>query len=260
MAAEVTLGLMVDRRQPGSDRRLPADLHIVSQVDLDGAEPGVWAWLVRSPGSGSLPEQVVSPGFGVQVRLMDRFYLPEVRDPDLIRTMFDLIADLYDRITAHEVNLSTSRELLDQVLDGVPPTPVILDFGCGTGIAIEALASLGAEAHLLGVDLSTAMLRRAAARGEAVLSATEWRSAPPAVDGAIASFVLHYGVPKDDLIRIARCLLPGCAFAANLFGGSPEEVQTLAQELALERLELTRRAELGGTRTANILLTFRKQR
>jgi len=259
MAAEVSLGLMVDRRRPGPDRPLPEAMRFVSPVDLDGGDPGVSAWLVRSSHGSLLPSQVVSSGFGVQVRLMDRFYLPETRDPGLVRTMFDLIADLYEGLVARDVNLATARELLGQVLGTAGPAPLILDFGCGTGIAAEALASLGAQARLLGIDLSMAMLRRALARGEPVMSLDKWRDAPPLVDGAIACFVLHYGVPDEDLRLIARSLLPGCSFSANFFRGSAQQAWALAQSLTSEGLELVGQAEISGTRATNVLITFRKR-
>lgn len=259
MAADTSLGLVVDRRQPGPGRSLPEALDLVCSLDLGEGDRDVHAWLVRARGGGPLPPRVLSDAFGVQVRLMDRFYLPKLRDQGLVRTVFDLVAGIYDDLVTHEVNLRTARMLLGKVLEGSAPNPLVLDFGCGTGIAAQALAGLGREAKLLGVDLSAAMLRQAAARGEATMSLQDWRRCPPPVEGAIASFVLHYGVPDEDLARIGAGLRPGGRFAANLFRLSPAEAGALEQRLSALSLDLVDAVELGGTSASNLMLVFSKR-
>jgi len=72
---------------------------------------------------------------------MDRFYLPAAPDPLVSIAFFDLIAGIYDRLTTPAVNISTAIELLKAVLPRDGPAR-ILDFGCGTGFAREAVRGL----------------------------------------------------------------------------------------------------------------------
>jgi predicted TPR repeat methyltransferase len=174
--------------------------------------------------------------------------------------MFDVVADVYDDLATLAVNVGTARALLQAALEEAGPDPLVLDFGCGTGLAATSLKAMGRRARLLGVDLSSAMLRRAAARGETVIAMDEWRQSPPPVDAAIAAFVLHYGVAVEDLARIAGSLRLGGRFAANLFRPDSDDVHVLARRLATERMDLLATAEIGGTKAANVMVVFRKMR
>jgi SAM-dependent methyltransferase len=200
------------------------------------------------------------------VRLVDRFYLPTVPEPAVSGALFDLIAHVYDQLISSEVNLEIARLLLEAV---VPPPEIhgsaqlrILDFGCGTGLALCALRDLGNplanQIELVGTDLSPRMLEFAARRGEEVLKLEEWRQMPVAsVDGAISSFVLHYGVPQADSALIAGQLSPGARFAANYFKGDKWSIHNLVGQmcafgLVLERIEPLQTA----TDSSNTLVLF----
>ena len=189
---------------------------------------------------------------------MDRFYLPAIRNASVVTPMFDMIASLYDAFTDTTVNLATASLLLEAVLVHAPSGAPILDFGCGTGVAVGALKLLGSEARLLGVDVSTGMLSRAQQRGLSVISIESWRSAPPQVGGAIANFVLHYGVPDDDLARIARSLLPGSVFCANLFGAEPDILAKTVQVLTACGLVHDRKFPIARPIKPDLMLSFRK--
>jgi Methyltransferase domain len=258
ITADTGLGLVLDRRSSGKGRTPSTALMFDRTVELGGPNAAVQAWLVRAAGGAALPEIVSSPGCPTYVRIMDRFYMPEVRDVEVTRAMFDLIADLYDDL-ADKINLATAIGLLSAVLEGAPPSPLLLDFGCGTGIAVEALAAVNIPARLLGVDLSDAMLRRAYARGEPVMTIDRWRADETPIDGAIAAFVLHYGVPEPDLIAIAKRLRPYCRFAANVFKSTEVELDKLTATVTAAGLTLVKRGDAAaGTRSPNPVVVFEK--
>jgi demethylmenaquinone methyltransferase/2-methoxy-6-polyprenyl-1,4-benzoquinol methylase len=78
------------------------------------------------------------------------------------------------------------------------PRDVVLDVGCGTGQAFPVLEeAIGPEGRLIGIDLSAAMLARAAERIERdgwrnvtlIESSVEEALVPVTADGALLSFV-----------------------------------------------------------------------
>ncbi|WP_330084352.1 class I SAM-dependent methyltransferase [Methylocystis iwaonis] len=178
------------------------------------------------------------------VKLLDRFYIPAVGDPVISALLFQLIAERYEELTATDVNRRTAeillRAALKNPLDDGPRK--VLDFGCGTGCAVDALKALGREGQdveLLGTDLSEEMLSIAKGRGEVVAPLKEWRAMPTGgFVAAISCFVLHYGVPEEDLASIARQLKPGGIFSANLFKGSEAKLAQLTSTLSSEGLDL----------------------
>lgn len=257
LAADHRLGILLDRRGLDRVRTIPTDLRVVAELEPAAGHAGVGAALVAAADGGDLPRR--DPGSPhAQMRLMDRFYLPRLRDEAVIAPMFDLIARIYDSLTNRSLNVATASRLLRTALADAGRVPTILDFGCGTGVAMEALAALPRSARLLGVDASAAMLERAAQRGLTTMPLSTWRLDPPLVDGAIANFVLHYGIPASDLSLVAGSLKPGGRFAANLFGAEAALLDGVVDLLQLEGLRLEATAEIGGTRRPNLLLSFRR--
>lgn len=81
-----------------------------------------------------------------------------VPDKQIITETFDRAADHYDRHAALEQEVC--RRLLER-LEFNRQLPVrILDLGCGTGEASSALKRKFRQAQVIGLDLSTAMLKR----------------------------------------------------------------------------------------------------
>lgn len=255
-----SVGVLIDRRKLSTARSLPEDLRFVATIELDRAE-GVVASLVRASDGGDLPVRgpANAIGPGAHIRLLDRFYLPAVRDSGVVAPLFDLAADLYDEITDQQLNRRVARLLLRAVLPNDIPHATILDFGCGTGIGALALSDLSTSSCLVGVDLSESMLRHAAKRGMETMRIQDWRSSPPTVDGAIAAFVLHYGVSQIDLRILAQGLKPGAAFAANFFGSEAAVVAETVGELDRVGLVLERTSPLDGASKPDVLLIFRKR-
>jgi SAM-dependent methyltransferase len=199
------------------------------------------------------------------IRLMDRFLLPAAGDPVISSLFFELIAERYEELTATDINLRTARALLGPALAGrAEGRPwKVLDFGCGTGFALSALKVLGlqeAEVELVGTDLSDSMLSIARGHGEVVVSLADWRAMPCEVfDAAISCFVLHYGVPADDLGHIGRQLKPGGIFSANLFKGDEAKLTRLMEVMKIAGLDLESSEQSSVTPgTYNRHLMFRK--
>jgi ubiquinone/menaquinone biosynthesis C-methylase UbiE len=222
----------------------------------------VYAALLSLPTAAEptrFPRIIVAGGV-VYTRLVDRFYLPEDPGPELSSALFNIIAVDYDRLTKFELNRATAQRLLEELRLGGAGVRRILDFGCGTGVAVLTTAVCqGCGMDIVGTDASPAMLEIASERGEQTMALAEWRGLPDAAfDGAIAAFVLHYGIPVHDLIHIARQLRPGARFAANFFKPRPEATEALCVALAAQGLTLETREGLTSTNGENVLLVFIK--
>ncbi|MDH3242653.1 MAG: methyltransferase domain-containing protein [Alphaproteobacteria bacterium] len=95
----------------------------------------------------------------------------------------------------------------------------VIEIGCGTGMNFPLLREkVGPEGRIIGVDISEAMLKRAAKRIDAagwknvelVRSSAADYAFPEGVDGIIATGVLTYEPDYDKVIeRGARALAPG---------------------------------------------------
>lgn len=147
--------------------------------------------------------------------------------PAYVRTLFDQYAHRFDTALRDRLGYRGPELLLDATtraatLCGRPPVfGEGLDLGCGTGLAGVLFAPL--VARLSGVDLSPAMLERAAALGlYAHLEAGEMGAALDAVpqgalDLVIAADALCYISDISDIFRAAgRALTAAGLFAFTL--------------------------------------------
>lgn len=266
--ADAETAILMDRRARHIDEAAAAaSLTVRGQWMIDGrlGSGYVHAALLAPPTPAAgheLPKRITTRSASY-TRLMDRFYLPDDSGPDVSAALFDIVAREYDQLTQTEINLATAELLLEAVDAGRSPSPRrVLDFGCGTGVAFAAarrLAPAGAGPELTGTDISPAMLRQAADRGQTVKSFEEWRLlSPESFDAAIAVFVMHYGVPPRDLETIASQMRPGARFAANYFKPRPGAVSALTSILSGFGLVLERDEPLRTTPGDNRLLVFVK--
>ncbi|MGA9762260.1 MAG: ubiquinone/menaquinone biosynthesis methyltransferase [Gaiellaceae bacterium] len=134
-------------------------------------------------------------------------------EPEAVRTMFDSIAPLYDRMNLL-MTAGLDRRWRDMTARRVVrPGDVVLDAACGTGDL--ALADLRAgAARVVGVDFSERMLELAARKSSAV----EWVEGDlgrlPFPDGTFQAATIGFGlrnVPDRDgaLRELGRVLAPG---------------------------------------------------
>jgi predicted TPR repeat methyltransferase len=86
------------------------------------------------------------------------------RAPDAyLTTFFDRHAPQFDRHLVDVLNYRIPAMLQPLLQDTGLEFARVLDLGCGTGLAAQALASIGG--HLTGVDISSGMLEKARERG-----------------------------------------------------------------------------------------------
>ena len=159
----------------------------------------------------------------------------------LARDAFDRAAVTYD---AHSVlQAEVGRRLLDH-LEGLRIDPeVVLDLGCATGAGLDGLRGKFPRASLVGLDFSTAMLHRAAAR-------TPWwrrligRAATPLVCAdahrlplksasvhlVFSNLMLQWCEPATVFAEAARVLPAGGLFMFSTFG--PDTLKELRAAFA----------------------------
>jgi SAM-dependent methyltransferase len=209
---------------------------------------------------GFRPPARIETSTASYTRLLDRFYLPDNAGPEVSSALFDAIALHYDNLTDGRTNVAVCRRLLKTVADGSRAAKRILDFGCGTGVAsIAGRDSDLAHLSLVGTDASPAMLELARRRGESTITRAEWKREPAlSFDGAIAAFVLHLGVPDEDLILLASQLSQGALFAANIFKPTPNLLERILKTLQENGLMLKSRERLDATAGENLMFAFVK--
>lgn len=133
-----------------------------------------------------------------------------------VRQVFDLFAEEFERTLADLGYRAPTLLATALAEDGAPASHgalSVLDAGCGTGLCAPLLRP--AAGRLVGVDLSSGMLERAAARGlydaleEAELGAF-LVAHPDAFDLIVAADVLCYFGPLDAILAAAAMALrPG---------------------------------------------------
>lgn len=89
---------------------------------------------------------------------------------EYVARMFDEYADHFDEHLQETLSYQTPKKLAQVIRDmfdeGNASVESILDLGCGTGLAIEALQDFGIQGQeVIGVDLSEKMLEKARSRG-----------------------------------------------------------------------------------------------
>ena len=145
-------------------------------------------------------------------------------------------AAAYDRTS--QPQQSWAGDVLERIGD-LPPDPVILDVGCGTGRVTEALLPLG---RVLAIDASAAMVAQARERlGDRAAvwqcDVLELELREPA-DLVVSTATLHW-VPDHDLMwqRLAAALKPGGRLEVQCGGKGNiarvcEAIEQAAPELA----------------------------
>ena len=163
--------------------------------------------------------------------------VPPMLDKDKVRRSFGRAAASYDAtaVLQHEIG----RRMLER-LDYMRIAPKrILDIGCGTGLATEALMTRYTKAEVIALDLALPMLQLARRRGRwlrrprclcADLDGLPLRD--QSVDLVFSNAALQWSAdPARAMADIARVLRPGGLFLFTSFG--PDTLRELRAAWAL---------------------------
>lgn len=160
--------------------------------------------------------------------------MPPRASDGYVQRVFDRFAESFER---HLEKLDYAgpahvAELLARLRNHLPAAPVVLDAGCGTGLCGPLLRPLAAR--LVGVDLSSGMLRRARARGDYddlhQAELTDFLGACPLAFDAIVSadVLIYFGALDEVFAAMARALRPG-----GVMVGTVEALADESREVSL---------------------------
>lgn len=157
-------------------------------------------------------------------RFMDYLYVPtppSEMEPDLVQEVCELRLRERSRVLDQRLHDTVQAAMIDLVRDaGITPDR-ILDFGTGSGEAIEVLKTFTPK--VLGCDMSARSLA-AAQRPNTVVVAPEGPLpfATGAFDLVHALFVVHFKVPTPMVRELRRCAASDGFFVANCYGDGVE--------------------------------------
>jgi len=149
----------------------------------------------------------------------------------LVEFLFRLWSRVYDQPVFQRPFYRRVHAAVLGALDRLPPPRRVIDLGCGTGQLTADLAERYRSAHVVGVDLSAAMLaaarRRLGPAAPSLVRANVYALpfADRAVDLVTSTISYHwYLEPARALAEVRRVLVPGGRFvlatlATRMFRG-----------------------------------------
>lgn len=166
-------------------------------------------------------------GAAIRLALLGAAPQPEQLPPAYVKTLFDQYAPRFEESLVGRLGYQAPFQLraaLDAVDPVAAPEGRVLDLGCGTGLAGEALR--GRAAWLEGVDLSPAMVEQAGRKG--IYDRLEVRDAVAALTGTVDRFdvivaadvVVYVGNLAPLLSAARRALAPGGRFVFSAQKGA----------------------------------------
>jgi len=168
-----------------------------------------------------------SMGAAIRLTLLGAAPQPDQLPPAYVKTLFNQYAPRFEESLVGRLGYQAPFQLraaLDAVCPVAAPEGRVLDLGCGTGLAGEALR--GRAAWLEGIDLSPAMVAQAGRKG--IYDRLEVGDAVAALTGAVDRFdvivaadVVVYIGNLAPLLSAARCALtPGGRFVFSAQQGA----------------------------------------
>lgn len=185
------------------------------------AEPRTWPThqpaTIRIPGTGIGAEHPVSPiNAGTAQSAHDEY-----------RTL----ADSYERRWRRYLDVTAAH-----TLDALEPRKgeSILDAGCGTGLLLRRIAARVPSTHLVGIDLTLAMVRRADSKSSGLIvgDARRLPLADESQDAVVLASMLQY-LPSLNrpLSEAARVLRPGGRVVITVWDGGSLRMRMLGRWL-----------------------------
>jgi SAM-dependent methyltransferase len=126
--------------------------------------------------------------------------------PRAWRVGFDEVAELYDKVRP-----GFPDELFDELAAALPPAPVVVEVGPGTGQATKGLVARGARvtAVELGPHLAAVLARNLPTVEVVVGAFEEVELTPGSFDAVVAANSYHWVPPEVRMTRPATLLRPG---------------------------------------------------
>lgn len=150
---------------------------------------------------------------------LDRFILVLPNDIYQRRMIWEYVyknyAKDYEKMIDQKHNLQCIQYMLN-VLQQKKYNGVlnVLDFGCGTGLSINAEFS----GQIYGYDINRSMRKIAREKGMKVLSEEDfWNLPAECFQGVLASYALHMAVSVSELNRIVSILINNGLLVANFY-------------------------------------------
>lgn len=134
----------------------------------------------------------------------------------LWKDFYSCYGDLFESMIDVEHNVLCIKRLYEHIQKRIRVTEKtrILDFGCGSGLALN----LDAECELIGYEPNEKMRVQAVKKGMKVLDAHQIYLVPDYdVDAVFASYVFHMGLDDSDVEILSRIVRPGGIVVANFY-------------------------------------------
>ena len=181
---------------------------------------GAEATIYRFPGEvpQSLLSRISSSGWA-ETRLMDCAHFILQRNTliqqALYNDFFDYIGSEYESLIDVSRNCENIEYLLEHLSQQIGDLKgaTLMDFGCGTGLAVPQLQAAGAK--FVGVDQSHHMRFIAQHRGMTAVNMASLLAQPNQFDGAIASYVLHLVSDEIAIAGVVSVLKRGATLVGN---------------------------------------------
>jgi predicted TPR repeat methyltransferase len=207
-AAHNLKSLATDRNNPRARKLLSRSLALMG--DHEQAVQNLRDWVAEAPDDPEACHYLAAIGEGTA---------PERASDGYVKQVFDRFADSFD-VQLEKLDYQVPAmvcEALAACIDALPPEPVVLDAGCGTGLCGPLLRALSpvSAGRLEGVDLSPRMLNRALGRKvyDALIEAelTAFLSGHPGRYHTIVSadVVIYFGELHPLMQAAAAALRPG---------------------------------------------------
>ncbi|MCC7386248.1 MAG: class I SAM-dependent methyltransferase [Deltaproteobacteria bacterium] len=178
--------------------------------------------LIARAGAGTAFPPALAIGQATYRHLRNGFYIGAHASDRDIAGLFDRLAPTYEQGEINVgYNLAVYRQLTDRARTAaaIEAPERVLDFGCGTGVGLDAIVAAAPAAEVLGFDLSPKMRAIAAERGMLPVDEQNGRLelGDRSVDLVVGAFLLHLVQSPEWIAEVARVLRPGGAASFNVY-------------------------------------------